>query len=142
MNFNQFMHDYPWAIGIIMILGGPIVALYGRRFFPWVIAGIVSLTFLIGTLLFCSIIGLFNTYGGLAGSIGAALVIGLLSGWFIMKTVWISVGILGLIGGFFMGTMIYTIVLAAFHTGALWAMITFSILCSIIGGFLSFKFSK
>jgi len=59
-----------------------------------------------------------------------------------MRTVRIAVGFLGLIGGFFLGVLIYTIVLATLHKGALWIMICFSILCSIIGGFLSFKFSK
>lgn len=142
MNFAQFMHKYPWMFGLIMILGGPIVALYGRRFFPWVIAGIVSVTLLLGTLVFCSLVGFMETNIGLASSIIASLVVGGLAGWFVMKTVWIAVGILGLIGGFFMGTMIYTIFLAVLHNGALWAMVTFSILCAVLGGFLSFKFSK
>lgn len=125
-----------------MILGGPIVALYGRRFFPWVIAGIVSVSFLLGTLVFCSVLGFMETTVGLAVSIGVAIIFSGLSGWFVMKTVWIAVGILGLIGGFFMGTMIYTIFLAALGYGALWAMIAFSVFCAILGGFLSFKFSK
>lgn len=59
-----------------------------------------------------------------------------------MKTVWIAVGVLGLVGGFFLGSMIYTIVLAAFGYGALWAMITVSLAFAVGGGFLSFKYSK
>jgi hypothetical protein len=136
------MTDYPWLFGIIMILGGPIVALYGRRFFPWVISGVVALSFLMGALVICSILGFMETTTGLAISIGGSLLVCLLAGWFVMKTVWIAVGILGLIGGFFLGTMIYTIFLAALGWGALWAMVTFSILCAMLGGWLSFKFSK
>ena len=41
--FSSFTQKYPWAFGIIMIAGGPIIALFGQRFFPWVIAGIVSI---------------------------------------------------------------------------------------------------
>ena len=136
------MATYPWLFGIIMILGGPIVALYGRRFFPWVIAGVLAISFLMGSLVFCSILGFMETNVGIAVSVGGSALVSLLSGWFVMKTVWIAVGILGLIGGFFMGTMIYTIFLAALGWGALWAMVVFSILCAMLGGFLSFKFSK
>lgn len=125
-----------------MILGGPIVALYGRRFFPWVIAGIVSITFLMFTLVFCSVLGFMETNVGLAVSIGISFLFSFLSAWFVMKTVWIAVGLLGIIGGFFLGSMIYTIILVYIKIGALWVMITFSILCAILGGFLSFKFSK
>ena len=111
MSFSKFMHDYPWLFGIIMILGGPIVALYGRRFFPYVIAGIVSLSFLLMSLIVCSLLGFMEKNLGIAGSVCFAIFIGGLAAWFVMKTVWIAVGLLGIIGGFFLGSLIYTIVL-------------------------------
>jgi MFS family permease len=136
------MHNYPWLFGIIMILGGPIVALYGRRFFPYVIAGIVSISFLLLSLIVCSLLGFMEATLGIAGSVCFAIAIGGLAAWFVMKTVWIAVGLLGVIGGFFLGSLIYTIVLNFVSIGALWAMITFSIVCAILGGFMSFKYSK
>jgi hypothetical protein len=142
LNFSQFVHNYPWMVGIIMILGGPIVGLYGRRFFPWVIAGIVSVNVLLGTLVFCSVVGFMESTVSLSISIGFAFIVSGLAGWFVMKTVWIAVGILGIIGGFFMGSMIFTIFLAALGFGQLWAMILFSVLCAVGSGFLSFRFSK
>ena len=57
MNLSKFINDYPWVLGIIMITGGPFVALFGRRFFPWVTAGIVSFTALLACLIFCEILG-------------------------------------------------------------------------------------
>ena len=99
-NFAKFMHDHPWIFGLIMIIGGPIVALSGQRFFPYVISGIVSFSLLLGILIFCSMIGIMETTVGLCISIGVALVSALLSGWLVMKTVWIAIGILGLVGGF------------------------------------------
>lgn len=143
MDFSKFIHDYPWLFGIIMILGGPIVAMYGRRFFPWVVAGVVAVTILLGALIMSSVLGFMESNTGLGVSIGVAILASLLAGWFVMKTVWIAVGILGLIGGFFLGSMAYTIFLAALpQFGALWAMITISIICAVLGGFLSFKYSK
>jgi hypothetical protein len=111
------MIDYPWLFGLIMIIGGPIVALFGRKFFPWVIAGIVSVTFLLGTLVFCSLLGFMETWLGVGISVAVAFIISGLSGLFSMKTVWIAVGILGLIGGFFLGTMIFTVFLAMLGFG-------------------------
>jgi len=125
-----------------MILGGPFVMLYGRRFFPWVTAGVCSLFILLGCLVFCSLVGFMNTNVGLACSIGGSILVGIASGWFVMRTVWIAVGLLGIIGGFFLGSMVYGIILVAFKFEALWAMIGLCVLCAVAGGFLSFKFSK
>lgn len=143
MDFSKFVHDYPWLFGIIMILGGPIVALYGRRFFPWVVSGVVAVTVLLGALIVSSVLGFMETTMGVGISIGIAIIASLLAGWFVMKTVWIAVGLLGLIGGFFLGSMLYTIFLAAMpNFGALWAMVLFSVACAVLGGFLSFKYSR
>lgn len=125
-----------------MILGGPVIALYGRRFFPWVIAGIVSISFLLGFLVFCSVAGFMETNVGMSISIGGSFLVSGLSGWFVMQTVWIAVGILGLIGGFFLGTMVYSVFLVSLGWGALWAMMTLSLIFAILGGLLSFRFSK
>ena len=95
-----------------MILGGPIAALYGRRFFPWVIAGIVSISFLLLFMFLSSAVGLMSSNVGLIFSIGFGCLLSFIIAWFVMKTVWIAVGLLGIIGGFFMGSMIYTIILA------------------------------
>lgn len=114
MNLSKFIHDYPWIFGVIMILGGPFVLLFGRKFFPWVTAGVVSLFSLLAVLVFCGLVGFMNTNVGLAGSIVGALAVGALAGWFVMRTVWIAVGVLGVIGGFFLGSMIYGILLVLF----------------------------
>lgn len=125
-----------------MILGGPFVLLFGRKFFPWVTAGVVSLFLLLGSLVFCGLVGFMNTNVGLACSIAASIAIGAIAGWFVIKTVWIAVGILGVIGGFFLGSMIYGILLVLFKWEALWAMIALCVVFAILGGILSFKFSK
>jgi hypothetical protein len=125
MNFSKFIHDYPWAFGIIMILGGPIVLLFGRRFFPWVTAGIVAISICLGAFVVCSILGFMDTKIGLGISIGASALLGILSGWFVMKTVWIAVGLIGIIGGFFLGSILFGILLAVLKLNLLWLMIFF-----------------
>lgn len=142
MNFSSFMTKYPWALGLIMILLGPVVGLFGRRFFPWVISGIVAMTLLLAGLIITSILGFMDTTVGLAISVAVSIILGGLAGLLVMKTVWIAVGVLGLVGGFFIGSMIYSIFLAISGFGTWWAALLFSFIGAIIGGFLSFRFSK
>ena len=108
-----------------MILGGPIVLLFGRRFFPWVTAGIVGISICLGAFVVCSILGFMDTKIGLGVSIGISILIGVLAGWFVMKTVWIAVGLIGIIGGFFLGSVIFGILLAILKLNLLWLMIFF-----------------
>lgn len=63
-------------------------------------------------------------------------------GYFVFKTVWIAIGVLGLMGGFSLGLMLYSIVLAFIHSGAMWAMILTAVTCSILCGVLSSKYSN
>lgn len=125
MNFSKFVHDYPWAFGLLMVLGGPIVLLFGRRFFPWVTAGIVAVCLFFGTFMIASILGFMDTTVGLIISIGVSAGVGLLAGFFVMRTVWIAVGLIGILGGFFLGSIIFGILLAVIKWQALWAMIFF-----------------
>jgi hypothetical protein len=139
---GQFIKDYPWLFGIIMILGGPIIAFYGRRFFPWVIASIVFISTLLITLVICQLIGLFSGTVGIAVSLVVAVTLSVVTSRLAMKTVWISVSLLGLIGGFIMGCLIYTVYIAAIGSGNVYLMLLVAITCSIAGGYLSLKFQS
>lgn len=73
----------------------------------------------------CSILGFMDTTVGLIISIAVSAVVGLLAGFFVMRTVWIAVGLIGILGGFFLGSIIFGILLAVIKWQALWAMIFF-----------------
>jgi len=126
MNFSKFVHDYPWAFGLLMMLGGPVILLFGRRFFPWVTGGLITVCLFFGVFMISSILGFMDTKVGLIISIAASAGVGLLGGFFVMRTAcWIAVGLLGILGGFFLGSIIFGILLAAVKWQALWAMIFF-----------------
>ena len=38
-----------------------------------------------------------------------SLSMGALSGWFVIKTVWVAIGLLGVIGGLFVGEIVYAL---------------------------------
>lgn len=125
-----------------MIIGGPIVALFGRRWFPWVTAGIVTTTVLLLCLIFCELTGFLEKPIEIVASIVFALSLAILSGWFVMKTMWVAIGILGVIGGLFIGEMIYAFFIFEIGAHKLWMMIVFCAFCALMGGMLSYYFSK
>jgi hypothetical protein len=142
MNLSNFINEYPWVLGLIMIIGGPIVALFGRRWFPWVTAGIVSMTALLLCLIFCEITGFMEKPIEIVASVIFSLSLALLSGWFVMKTVWVAIGLLGVIGGLFVGEVVYAFFIFELGAHQLWVMVLFCVFCASLGGLLSFYFSK
>ena len=81
-----------------------------------------------------------NSTGGLVGCILGALAVGSLTGYFVYRMIWLGVGVLGVVGGYFLGTLIYSLALALLGWSSLWAMVMITIVCSVIGGYLAFKF--
>ena len=142
LGFARFNEENPWVMGLVMLIGGPLVALFGLKWFPYVSAGIGSVIAFMGTMVLVSVFGWMETTVGLVLCLILAVALGVLCGWIMYKTVRIAVGILGAIGGYFLGTLIYTFLLAAFDWSALWAMITFSVIFAILGGLASFKWAK
>ena len=56
--------------------------------------------------------------------------------------IWLGVGVLGVVGGYFLGTLLYSLALALLGWSSLWAMVLITIVCSVIGGYLAFKFPQ
>ena len=125
-----------------MLLGGPIVALCGKRFFPYVTAAIAGIFACVALLILFSVFEWMSSTAGLVICLIVAFGLSGLGAYFVYKTVWIGIGLVGIIGGYFFGTLVYTLFLASFDWSALWAMIVFSIAFAALGGFLAFKFSK
>ena len=116
MNLSNFINEYPWVLGLLMILGGPVVALFGRRWFPWVTAGVVAVSALLFCLIFCEITGFMDKVIEVVASVIFSISMAVLAGWFVMKTVWVAIGVLGVIGGLFIGEFIYAFFI--FEVGA------------------------
>ena len=136
---SSFMRFSPWFFGLIMIVGGPFVALFGKRYFSWIIAGIVIVSFHLAVLGFCSIAGFMETNGGVAISIGVALLVAILSGFFVYRVVRIGEIVLGFVGGFITGSLFYTIVLAVNQTGSVWSMLIICMFFAVAGCWLAYK---
>jgi len=80
-----------------------------------------------------------NTIGGLAGCIVGSLVVGFLIGYMIYRLIWLGVGVLGVVGGYFLGTLLYSFALALLGWTSLWAMMLITIAFAVFGGYIAFK---
>ena len=71
-----------------------------------------------------------------------AVILSIITSRLALKTVWISVSLLGLIGGFQLGCLIYTVQIAVIGSGNVYLMLLVAIACSVASGYLSLKFQS
>ena len=136
--FATFINDYPWVLGIVFILGGPLVALYGKVF-----ARIVATTIMcvFGTLF---MIILFTSFGWMENTCGIvlstifAIATGLGTGFLCWHYKKVSYAVLGLVGGYFVGSVVYSICLAI-GWNSIWGMLVLSILFALAGAAATFQ---
>lgn len=138
---TSFVEDHPWILGVLMLLGGPIVALFGKRWFPWVTSGIAFVFSFCFILMILSVFGWMTTTVGLAICLTVTLLLALLAAWFVFKATWIGVGVCGVVGGYFLGTLIYTMFLTTFDFSSIYAMVGFSVFSALVGGLVAWNFS-
>ena len=142
MQLQKFIHDYPWLFAIILIVAGPVIGMYGVRYFTWTIAGITAFIAFFAALMICSILGWMDTTLLFVICFIASILVGLGLGYLIKKTVWIAIAVLGLFGGFFIGMLLYSIILAFFKTGEMWIMLLCAFICAIAGGWISHRYGR
>lgn len=140
--FSDFLLSNEWIIGLLLIGAGLIVALKGRPFFRWVATIAVFLATSCFVILVCSLFPWMETKGGLATCIISAILIGALLAFLVYRFIWIGIGVLGMVGGYFLGTLLYFILFTFEKCNSIIVMLVISIFFSIIGGILAFKFES
>jgi len=137
-----WLYENEWAIGIIYLVAGPLIALFGSSWFPYVVAAIVAI-FVIG--LVCSIslaAGWMATGLGTAIVFIVALILGILGGMFIRRKVNIAISVLGAVGGFFSGSIVFALIASFCEWEAAWGFWIISVSMAIVGFLVSCKFGK
>jgi len=80
-----FFDQYPWVLGVLLLIFGPIVNFFGRRFIPWVIAILGGGVSALIVLVFCSAVGMLDyadptETGGNVGLVILAILLSILAG--------------------------------------------------------------
>lgn len=129
----QWLAENEWAIGIMYLIVGPVLALFGAAWFPYVVASLVAI-FTIG--LICSLslaAGWMSTGLGTGIVFAVAIIVGVIVGMVVRRHIWIMVGLLGLIGGFFSGALIFALIAGMSGWDAVWGYWVFSVLLAVVG---------
>lgn len=137
-----WLYDNEWAIGIIYLIFGPLIALFGTSWFPYVVASIVAI-FTIG--LVCSIslaAGWMSTGLGTGIVFAVALILGVIAGILIRRNVKVMIGLLGAVAGFFSGSIIFALISSFSDWEAVWGFWVISVTMAVVGFLVSCKFGK
>lgn len=139
---HKFIIACKWIIGFTFIICGPIIGMVGKRMFPWIVAiGAAFVCWAIFCILFL-VFGWMNSAAGFWICFIVAFGLACLSAWLVKKAIWFEVGLLGVLGGFFMASYFYSFIVAA--TG--WESAVFYWLLvlptCIASGILSWKYAR
>jgi len=137
-----FLRDNPWAVGVIYLIIGPLIALRGLKWFPYITATVTALFTMGVVAAFSMTLGFTNTEGGAWGTLGVAFVLGLLAAFLIYRAFWIMIAVLGLVGGFFGGTLLFSLIVAMSGWSEIWAFWVIAVLCAVAGCFVAYKTGK
>ena len=137
-----WIQENMWVIGIVYIIAGPIIALFGLQWFPYVTASLVAI-FVIGITTSLSLaFGWMDSTVGTIVVLIVALVLGVIAGILIRRNIWIMVGLLGLVGGFFSGSLVFAIIASLSGWNAVWGFWVISCAVAAVGCFVSCYFGK
>jgi len=139
---KEFALSNWWLVGILLLAAGSVVSLKGRAWFPHVI-GIIVAVVVSGILLtLCGAFGwLESTFGWVFSSVlsvGISITLGI----FMAKLTWVSIGILGAVGGYFGINILYEFLNVTFALSNMWVYWAMVVLGVGLGGYLSFVSAK
>jgi len=131
-----------WLLGIFYLIFGIIIALYGVKLFPYIGASVVAI-FTISVV--CSLtyaFGWMNELWACILIIIAAFALGIALGMVFRRNIWLLIALIGLVGGFFSGVMIDSVIVVCAQWETVWFYWFISCLMGAIGCLVSCCFGK
>ena len=116
--------DNQWLIGIIFILGGLFIGLFGLRFFKQVAAVLGLFTTFFVILYLTSIFGFWETSAGIILSFCASVLLAISVAILAYFVIWVAISFLGALGGYFLGYFIYETTIMSTDFAHAWAFMT------------------
>ena len=107
--------------------------MFGAAWFPYIVAAIVAI-FCIGTTCMISLsAGWMATTTGTAVTCSVAVVLGIIAGCVVRRNFKLMLGLLGLISGFFSGSLLFALISGMSGWNAIWGFWVISAVMAIIG---------
>ena len=129
-----------WIGGTLSVAFGIFIGLYGLRFLRPIGAIIVGLTVFFCIIILSSVFEFFLTVFAIVLTIVIALIAGICLGVITIYAIWLAIGILGILGGFFLGSLIYELTLMQFQWAHAWGFMSLAIGGVVAGIILSVKY--
>ena len=125
------LKNHQWVLGMIYVVAGPLIALFGKALFPYMTATLSG----IFTMVFCNMYGVAHdwtlTDNGCIKVFVGSIIIGIVVGLIVRRSIWLMVGFLGFIAGMLFGNLllITACVAAKEATWCYWTIVTILAIC-------------
>ena len=131
-----------WVLGIVYLITGPLIALFGVAWFPYAMATLVAVFVMGAIIAVCLALGWMATSTGTIVTLIVAPIVGIIAGIIIRRNVWLMIGLLGLVAGFFSGALVFALISTASGWNAVWGYWVISIVMAGLGCWLACHFGK
>jgi hypothetical protein len=138
----RWLSDNPYVLGIVFLVLGPIIAMCGKRWFPYIAATMGGMFVGGFFMLVAGALGWLNSTVWMIVCFIIAAALGVGFGMLLKKVIWLAVGLVGIVGGFYLGSFLYTLILHASGWESYWGYWGIALSFAILGGVLSCKFGK
>ena len=139
---TRWLDSNPWFLAVFCLVVGVVTAFLGKKFFP-VVAAIISF---FATEIAISVLSAEMGWMEKSWSpwvvLVIAVILGIAAAMIVHKTIWIAVGLAGIVAGFFLGMFLFSLMAASTNHAKHWEMIVFGVALAIVGGVLAFKWGK
>ena len=139
---SAWFEQNEWCLGIIYLITGPLIALFGVAWFPYAMATLVAVFVMGAIIAVCLALGWMATTTGTVITLLVAPIVGLITGIIIRRNVWLMIGLLGLVAGFFSGALVFALISTASGWNAVWGYWVISILMAGLGCLAACYFGK
>lgn len=140
--YVNWLEDNEWFLGIMYLIIGPLLAIFGLQWFPYVTAILIAF-FIFGLCVSLGLaFSLMNSTGGMVAVLAVGAILGIVIGILVKRKIWIMVALLGLVAGFFSGSLVFALISTASGWTDAWGWWVISILMAIVGCLLSYKLGR
>ena len=134
--------EHEWVVGIFLTLAGLFSGLFGLKYLKITTAIVTSIGIIIATLILSNLFGFFETVLGIVLTCSVALALAIICGVLTVFFVWVTIGCLGVLAGFLLGSLIYETTIMQFDFSHAWGFMTLTVSGVVIGLVLSIKYGQ
>ena len=135
-----WFQDNTWALGILYIVVGILVALYGLKMFPVVSSALAALAGFSILYMMCEGLSWTDSTGGMWTCLIISILAGCIIFYFVRREIWLMVGALTAIGGFMGGVFLLTLITGMTGYSEAWLWWTLGVVGAILGFVLGKRF--